>query len=52
MITKKSDITTIVELYFDRMYNYSQIIAHFKNKYSYAEIKQIILNHLKDEKDD
>lgn len=32
----------ILDLYFDKMYSYSEIMKHFKGKYSYAEIKKVI----------
>lgn len=35
-------IYEIYDLYFDKMYNYEQILKHFKNKYTYKEIKDVI----------
>ncbi len=32
----------ILDLYFDKMYSYSDIMKHFKGKYTYAEIKKVI----------
>lgn len=32
----------ILDLYFDKMYSYDELIKHFNGKYSYAEIKKVI----------
>lgn len=32
----------ILDLYFDKMYSYSEIMKHFKGKYTYAEVKKVI----------
>lgn len=32
----------ICYLYFEKMLSYSEIIVHFKGKYSYAAIKRVI----------
>lgn len=32
----------ILQLYFDEMYSYSEIMIYFKNKYSYPQIKTVI----------
>lgn len=37
----------IIKLYFEEMYNYSKLLAHFKNKYTYAELKKVISKHIK-----
>lgn len=50
MIRSQKVIAEIKELYFNKMYNYSELISHFKNKYSYAEIKQVIINSYKEHK--
>ena len=43
----KKDKEKLYELYFERMFSYSQIIAYFGNRYSYAEIKSAIMKKLK-----
>lgn len=50
MIKSQKVIAEIKELYFNKMYNYSELIYHFKNKYTYAEIKQVIINTYKEQK--
>ena len=47
MITIQDDINKIIYLYFQKMQSYSEILAHFKNKYSYAEVKKVISEHIK-----
>ena len=37
----------VIKLYFEEMYNYSKLISYFKNKYTYAELKKVIMNHIK-----
>ena len=37
-----TDIKKILDLYFDKMYSYSELINHFQGKYSYSEIKKVI----------
>ena len=37
----------IIDLYFYKMYSYSQLINHYKQKYSYGEIKNVIKKYLK-----
>jgi hypothetical protein len=32
----------ILDLYFDKMFSYSEIMIYFKNKYSYPQIKSVI----------
>lgn len=32
----------ILDLYFNQMYSYSEILIYFKNKYSYPQIKKVI----------
>lgn len=32
----------ILDLYFNEMYSYTDIIAYFKNKYTYPQIKKVI----------
>ena len=46
MINKK-DMDELNDLYFNNMYSFSQIIEHFKNKYSYAEIKTAIMKKIR-----
>jgi len=36
----------IIDLYFYKMYSYSQLMAHFNQKYSYGEIKKVIKKYL------
>ena len=36
----------IIDLYFHKMYSYSQLIKHFNQKYTYAKIKKVIKNYL------
>lgn len=38
----------IFYLYFNKMYNYEELIAHFKKRYTYSEIKTVISNHIKE----
>lgn len=44
---KKSIIDEIVELYFIKKYSYSGIMAYYNNKFTYADIKKIILENEK-----
>lgn len=44
---KKSIKDEIIELYFVKRYSYSGIIAYYDNKYTYAEIRKIILENEK-----
>lgn len=37
----------IIRLYFEEMYSYSELLAHFKNKYTYAEVKKVITKHIR-----
>lgn len=46
MINKK-DKEKLYDLYFEKMFSYTQLMAYFGNKYSYAEIKSAILKRLK-----
>ena len=41
MITEEIE-KKILDLYFDKMYSYSEIMAYFKNKYTYPQIKKVI----------
>lgn len=34
----------ILDLYFNKMYSYSEIMVYFKNQYSYPQIKKVINN--------
>jgi hypothetical protein len=36
------DEKIILDLYFEQMYTYDMILNHFKKKYVYKEIKQVI----------
>lgn len=38
----------VIHLYFDKMYSYSRLQEHFKDKYSYAELKGVISKYLKE----
>lgn len=38
----------IWSLYFYEMFTYEDLIAYFKGKYSYSQLKSIILERLKD----
>lgn len=42
MEMKDKVIKEIWELYFDEMYSYEELIEHFNNKYSYAQIRSAI----------
>ena len=44
---KKSIKDEIAELYFIKKYSYSGIIFYYDNKYTYAEIRKIILENEK-----
>lgn len=44
---KKSIVEEIVELYFIKKYSYSGIMSYYNNKYTYAEIRKIILENEK-----
>jgi hypothetical protein len=47
MITIQDDKDKIIYLYFQRMQSYSEILTYFKHKYSYAEVKKVISEHIK-----
>lgn len=47
MIVKEEHKNEIINLYFNKMYSYSRLIEYFKNKYTYAEIKSVIMKYLK-----
>jgi hypothetical protein len=38
----------VIDLYFNKMYSYSRLQEHFKDKYSYAELKGVISKYLKE----
>ena len=38
----------IWNLYFNKMFSYDTLIAYFKGKYTYSQLKSIILERLKD----
>ncbi len=38
----------ILDLYFERLYTYDQMIEHFKGKYTYTEIKRVINKRFED----
>jgi hypothetical protein len=38
----------IIYLYFRKMYNYDELIRHFKKKYSYSQIKTVITKYIKE----
>lgn len=40
--TKEKDLETIKYLYYDRMMSLQEIQTHFKTKYTYNEIKDIV----------
>lgn len=42
-----SDIEEMCYLYFERMYSFEQIVEHFKGKYSYPQVRTILLNKIK-----
>ena len=44
---KEEDKKKVWELYFDKMYSYSQIMDYFKGKYVYADIKKAINSRYK-----
>ena len=44
---KDLDKEKIYDLYFNELYSMSQIMEFFKNKYSYAEIRTIIMQKIK-----
>ena len=46
MITESVE-KEIIRLYFEEMYNYSQLLTYFKNKYTYADLKKVITKHIK-----
>lgn len=39
----------ILDLYFNKFYSFSRIEEHFKDKYTYAQIKSVIMNALRGE---
>lgn len=41
------DKQKILNLYFNKMYSYNDIINHFNNKYKYSEIRQVIDNYFR-----
>jgi hypothetical protein len=47
MIVKEEHKNEIINLYFNKRYSYSRLIEHFENKYTYAEIKSVIMKYLK-----
>lgn len=44
---KKSIKDEIAELYYVKRYTYSGIMSYYNNKYTYAEIRKIILENEK-----
>ena len=46
MITESIE-KEIIRLYFQEMFSYSQLMAYFKNKYTYAELKKVITKHIR-----
>lgn len=46
MISNEKDKQTILDLYFNKFYSYSQILEYFKGKYCYAEVKTFIKKHI------
>mgnify|MGYP003300013094 CR=1 FL=1 len=36
----------IFRLYFDEMYSYEDLVEHFKSKYTYAELKSLIMKYI------
>ena len=47
MTMTESDKKILKTLYYEKMYNITEIQAYFKNKYTYQEIKFTIFNFLK-----
>ena len=47
MITDVEVKKKIYDLYFVSMYSYRQLERYFKKKYSYAEIKSVIMEKLR-----
>lgn len=43
---KEEHRNEIIWLYFTEMKNYSKIIEHFNGKYTYAEIRKVIHDHI------
>ena len=46
--TKNKDLEKIYYLYFDRLFSMEEIESHFKGKYTYIEIRDIIKNYYKE----
>ena len=44
----KKEKEKIWNLYFDKMFTYDALIANFKGKYTYSQLKSIILERFKD----
>jgi hypothetical protein len=38
----EKDKQKIIDLYFEKRYNYEELEKHFNNKYTYREIKAVI----------
>lgn len=47
-MVKATDKQEIIYLYFNKMYSYSRLQEHFKDKYTYAELKGVITKYLKE----
>lgn len=42
MDIEKVDVAIIFDLYFNKMYDYQRLEAHFKGKYTYRQLKNLI----------
>lgn len=49
-IITEQDKTKIIDLYFNKMYNYEELEAKFKHKYTHRQLKSVIDQHYKDYK--